>query len=88
MPSAEGRTIEIARSNVTQYMTADNITLDTSYLGYDVAFRSSAKTGYAVFNDAAKAVLFPNASAHPVEADSTMSIGASVSNSNNYVELQ
>lgn len=69
-------------------MTAKNITLDASYLGYDVAFRSSAKTGYAVFNDAAKAVLFPNASAHPVKADSTMSIGASIKNDNNYVELQ
>lgn len=88
MATVEGRTLTIARSNVKQYMTAKNITLDTSYLGYDVAFRSSAKTGYAVFNDAAKAVLFPNASAHPVKADSTMSIGASVNNDNNYVELQ
>ena len=88
MATVEGRTLTIARSNVTQYMTAENITLDASYLGYDVAFRSSAKTGYAVFNDDAKAVLFPNASAHPVKADSTMSIGASVNNHNNYVELQ
>lgn len=88
MATVEGRALTIARSNVKQYMTANNITLDTSYLGYDVAFRSSAKTGYAVFNDAAKTVLFPNTSAHPVKADSTMSIGASIKNANNYVELQ
>lgn len=88
MPTVESKSITIDRSNVTQYVTANGVTLDTSYLGNDVAFRSSKKTGYAVLNDAAKAVLYPNASAHPLKADSTMQIGASTKNNNNYVELQ
>lgn len=88
MATLEGRSLTIERSNVTQYVTADNLTLDTAYLGNDCAFRSSAKTGYAILNDAAKAVLFPNATVKPLKADSTMQIGASTKNNNNYVELQ
>lgn len=88
MPTVESRSLTIERSNVKQYVTANNLTLDTAYLGNDCAFRSSAKTGYAVLNDTAKAILYPNAAAHPLKADSTMQIGASTSNNNNYVELQ
>lgn len=82
------RALTIERSNVKSYMTADDITLDSSYSGDDVALRSSAKTGYAIFNDAAKTVLFPNATAKPIKADSFVKCGSSTSNSNNYCELQ
>lgn len=88
MPTVASRSITIERSNVKEYVTAHNLTLDTAYLGNDCAFRSAAKTGYATLNAAAKAILFPNAAAKPVKADSTMQIGASSNSSNNYVELQ
>lgn len=82
------RSLTIERSNVNQYVIANNVTLDTSYLGNDCAFRSAAKTGYAILNGAAMEVLFPNTTANPLKADSTMQIGASTTSSNNYVELQ
>lgn len=88
MPTVASRSITIERSNVKEYVTAHNLTLDTEYLGNDCAFRSAAKTGYATLNAAAKAILFPNATAQPVKANSTMQIGASINSSNNYVELQ
>lgn len=88
MPMVVSRSLTIERSNVKQYMTADNITLDTSYLGKDCALRSSHKTGYAIFNDDAKAILFPNTTAHPLKADSTMEISASSNKILNYVDLQ
>lgn len=84
----EGRQLRIVYDNAKQYLTADNCAVGVKSYGSGVAIKSTAKSGYAILNDAAKAVLFPNAVAKPVKADSRIACGASVKNKNNYCSLE
>lgn len=84
----EGRQIRIVYDNAKQYLTADNCAIGVESYGNGVVIKSTARSGYAIFNDAAKAVLFPNAKARPVKADSRIACGASIKNKNNYCALE
>lgn len=84
----EGRQLRIVYDNAAQYLTADNCAVGVKSYGTGVVIKSTAKSGYAILNDAAKAVLFPNAVAKPVKADSRIACGASVKNKNNYCSLE
>lgn len=84
----EGRSLKIVYDNASQYLTADNCAVGVESYGQGVAIKSTAKSGYAIFNDAAKAALFPNAVAKPVKADSRIGCGASIKNKNNYCSLE
>lgn len=84
----EGRQLRIVYDNAAQYLTADNCAIGVKSYGTGVVIKSTAKSGYAILNDAAKAVLFPNAVAKPVKADSRIACGASVKNKNNYCSLE
>lgn len=84
----EGRQLRIVYDNAKQYLTADNCAIGVESYGNGVAIKSTARSGYAIFNDAAKAVLFPNAKARPVKADSRIGCGASIKNKNNYCALE
>lgn len=84
----EGRSLRIVYDNASQYLTADNCAVGVESYGNGVVIKSTAKSGYAIFNDAAKAVLFPNAVAKPVKADSRIGCGASIKNKNNYCSLE
>lgn len=84
----EGRQLRIVYDNAVQYLTADNCAVGVKSYGTGVAIKSTAKSGYATLNTAAKAVLFPNSKAHPVKADSRIACGASTKNSNNYCSLE
>lgn len=84
----EGRQLRIVYDNAAQYLTADNCAVGVKSYGNGVVIKSTALSGYANFNSAAKAVLFPNAKAHPVKADSRIGCGASTNNKNNYCSLE
>lgn len=84
----EGRQLRIVYDNAAQYLTADNCAVGVKSYGTGVVIKSTAKSGYAILNDAAKAVLFPNAVAKPVKADSRIACGASTNNKNNYCSLE
>lgn len=84
----EGRQLRIVYDNAAQYLTADNCAVGVKSYGNGVVIKSTALSGYANFNSAAKAVLFPNAKAHPVKADSHIGCGASTNNKNNYCSLE
>lgn len=84
----EGRQLRIVYDNAKQYLTADNCAVGVESYGTGVVIKSTARSGYAIFNDAAKAVLFPNAKAHPVKADSHIACGASINNRSNYCALE
>nr|DAN91592.1 MAG TPA: hypothetical protein [Caudoviricetes sp.] len=84
----EGRQIRIVYDNAKQYLTADNCAVGVESYGHGVVIKSTARSGYAIFNDAAKAILFPNAVAKPVKADSRIACGASTNNKNNYCSLE
>lgn len=84
----EGRQLRIIYDNAAQYLTADNCAVGVKSYGTGVVIKSTAKSGYAILNDAAKAVLFPNAVAKPVKADSRIACGASTNNKNNYCSLE
>lgn len=84
----EGRILRIVYKNAKQYLTADNCAVGVESYGTGVAIKSTAKSGYGILNDAAKAVLFPNAIAKPVKADSHIGCGASTNNKNNYCSLE
>lgn len=84
----EGRQLRIVYDNAKQYLTADNCAVGVESYGNGVVIKSTARSGYAIFNDATKAVLFPNAKAHPVKADSRIACGASTNNKNNYCSLE
>ena len=84
----EGRQIRIVYDNAKQYLTADNCAIGVESYGNGVVIKSTARSGYAIFNDAAKAVLFPNAVAKPVKADSRIGCGASINNRSNYCALE
>lgn len=84
----EGRQLRIIYDNAAQYLTADNCAVCVKSYGTGVVIKSTAKSGYAILNDAAKAVLFPNAVAKPVKADSRIACGASTNNKNNYCSLE
>ena len=88
MATVTGRTLKFEYANAADYLTANNIYVKDVFVGSEVALKSQSKDGYAILNDAAKAVLFPNATAHPVKADSEIACGASVSGKNQYVQLQ
>ena len=84
----EGRELRIVYDNAKQYLTADNCAVGVESYGTGVVIKSTARSGYAIFNDAAKAILFPNAVAKPVKADSRIACGASTNNKNNYCSLE
>lgn len=84
----EGRQLRIVYDNASQYLTADNCAVGVQSYGKGVVIKSTAKSGYAILNDAAKAVLFPNAVAKPVKADSRIACGASVKDKDNYCSLE
>lgn len=84
----EGRQLRIVYDNAKQYLTADNCAVGVESYGTGVVIKSTARSGYAIFNDAAKAILFPNAAAKPVKADSRIACGASTNNKNNYCSLE
>ena len=84
----EGRQLRIVYDNAAQYLTADNCAVGVESYGTGVAIKSTARTGHAIFNDAAKAILFPNAKARPIKADSRIACGASTNNKNNYCSLE
>lgn len=84
----EGRQLRIVYDNAKQYLTADNCAVGVESYGTGVVIKSTARSGYAIFNDAAKAVLFPNAKARPVKADSRIACGASINNRSNYCALE
>lgn len=84
----EGRTLELEYSNGSTYLSASNLSVGVKSYGAEVLLKSTATNGYANFNDAAKAVLFPNAVAKPVKADSRIVCGASTNNKNNYCSLE
>lgn len=84
----EGRQLRIVYDNAAQYLMADNCSVGVESYGHGVVIKSTARSGYAIFNDAAKAILFPNAVAKPVKADSRIACGASTKNSNNYCAIE
>ena len=84
----EGRQLRIVYDNAKQYLTADNCAIGVESYGNGVVIKSTARSGYAIFTDAAKAFLFPNAVAKPVKADSRIGCGASIKNKNNYCALE
>lgn len=84
----EGRELRIVYDNAKQYLTADNCAVGVESYGTGVVIKSTARSGYAIFNDAAKSVIFPNAKAHPVKADSRIACGASTNNKSNYCSLE
>lgn len=84
----EGRQLRIVYDNASQYLTADNCAVGVKSYGSGVVIKSTVKSGYAILNDAAKAVLFPNAVAKPVKADSRIACGASVKDKDNYCSLE
>lgn len=84
----EGRQIRIVYDNAKQYLTADNCAVGVESYGHGVVIKSTARSGYAIFNDAAKVALFPNAVAKPVKADSRIACGASTNNKNNYCAIE
>lgn len=84
----EGRQLRIVYDNASQYLTADNCAVGVKSYGKGVVIKSTAQSGYAILNDAAKAVLFPNAVAKPVKADSRIACGASVKDKDNYCSLE
>lgn len=85
MSTVISKTLNIAEATVEQYCTADGLSLNTG--GYAIRlYLNDGKTGYAIVNDAGKAVLYPTATAHPIKADS--SIRASRSAGTMSVNLQ
>ena len=84
----EGRQLRIVYDNAKQHLTADNCAVGVESYGNGVVIKSTARSGYAIFNDAAKAALFPNAKARPVKADSRIACGASINNRSNYCALE
>lgn len=84
----EGRELRIVYDNAAQYLTADNCAVGVESYGTGVVIKSTARSGYAIFNDAAKSVIFPNAKAHPVKADSRIACGASTNNKSNYCAIE
>lgn len=84
----EGRILRIVYDNAKQYLTADNCAIGVESYGRGVVIKSTAKSGYGILNDEAKAVLFPNAIAKPVKADSRIACGASTNNEHNYCSLE
>ncbi len=70
----EGRQLRIVYDNAAQYLTADNCAIGVESYGNGVVIKSTARSGYAIFTDAAKAVLFPNTKARPVKADSRIEL--------------
>lgn len=64
-------TLQISEANVEQYCTADGLSLNTG--GYAIRLYLNGHTqGSAILNDAAKEVLYPSATAHPLKIDSFM----------------
>lgn len=62
-------TLQIAETNVEQYCIADGLSLNTG--GYAIRLYLNGHTyGSAILNDAAKEVLYPSATAHPLKIDS------------------
>ena len=62
-------TLQIAEANVEQYCIADGLSLNTG--GYAIRLYLNGHTyGSAILNDAAKEVLYPSATAHPLKIDS------------------
>lgn len=64
-------TLQISEANVEQYCIADGLSLNTG--GYAIRLYLNGHTqGSAILNDAAKEVLYPSATAHPLMIDSFM----------------
>lgn len=62
-------TLQIAEANVEQYCIADGLSLNTG--GYAIRLYLNGHTyGSAILNDAAKEVLYPSVTAHPLKIDS------------------
>lgn len=62
-------TLQIAEANAEQYCIADGLSLNTG--GYAIRLYLNGHTyGSAILNDAAKEVLYPSATAHPLKIDS------------------
>lgn len=62
-------TLQISEATVEQYCTADGLSLNTG--GYAIRLYLNGHThGSAILNDAAKEVLYPSATAHPIKIDS------------------
>lgn len=62
-------TLQISEATVEQYCIADGLSLNTG--GYAIRLYLNGHThGSAILNDAAKEVLYPSATAHPLKIDS------------------
>lgn len=68
MSSTQSRSIDFTPDNASTYLSGSKATIGNSH----VARVSLFTTGYATFNDAAKNILYPNSTAHPVKADASM----------------
>ena len=90
MANVVGRTLLIEYGDAETYLTASGVSLDISVFGGTMTIRLylQSKNGYAIYNSAALDALFPNATAHPVKADSEIFAAALSSNSNCYVALE
>ena len=90
MPNVVGRTLRVEYGQAETYLTASGLSLDVSVLGENMTTRLylKSKNGYAIYNSAALDVLYPNATAHPVKADSTFHAGLFSSNSSCYIALE
>lgn len=90
MPTIVKRTLRVEYGQGETYMTADSLSLDVNVLGTYMLTRlyMQGRNGYAIFNGASMDILYPNATAHPVKADSTFHAGLQMSNSKSYVDLE
>ena len=90
MANVVARTLRVEYGQTKTYMTASGLSLDVSVLGTNMTTRLylQSKNGYAIFNSTALDVLYPNAKAHPVKADSTFHAGLFSSNSSCYIALE
>lgn len=93
MPTKVKRTLLLASGDNTgnTYLTADKVHIDSTILGYNLLVRlymNGTKDGYAILNNAAKAILYPNDKAHPVEADSYYHASVQTSNNTCYIALE
>ncbi len=90
MAQVQGRTLRIEPGNGKTYMSASGLSIDVTVLGTTMLTRMyfQGKDGYATLNAEAMQVLYPNANAHPVKADSEYSAAIMTANTRPYVALE
>lgn len=92
MATSIKRELELDYSNIDQYATGEGLSIKIAFIGTaDIAwrlFQNGVTQGTVFLNDAAMAVLYPNATAKPYKADSYMYGGNFNRQTSNYCELR